>query len=142
MMKRFALIAAVPALLAACATPPGAMQESDFNWSETTVAATPAQVFRGVMAHARRCGTFGNALAEGQYYPDLDEQQIDLFITSGFVTASNSGIVAGSIRIKALPDGSTSIRAGVPPKFDRSGKRPAFYAGLVADPSKACDYEG
>ncbi|CAE6900010.1 hypothetical protein R70199_03639 [Paraburkholderia domus] len=135
-MKRFALLAAVPVLLAACATPPGEFKDTDFTWEETTVAATPPQVFRGVMERVRRCGSFENLVADGQYYPDISEQTIDLYGMGGWVHVS-TGYIFGKLTISATADGKTLVRAGVQPKYTR-GLKPAELVRSMADPQRPC----
>jgi hypothetical protein len=135
MMKRFALLA-LSALLSACASPPGSIPDSAFGWQEITVASTAPQVFRSVMERDRRCGDFAGALPDGQYYPDLEQQRIDLFIGQSF-GHSSSGIVSGRIDIAPEAAG-TRVRVGVRNAF--GGEREAArWARFVADPSLSCE---
>jgi hypothetical protein len=135
MMKRFALLA-LPVLLAACASPPGSIPDSAFGWQEITVASTAPQVFRSVMERDRRCGSFAGGLPEGQFYPDLAQQRIDLFTPQSFGHAS-SGIVNGRIDIAPEAAG-TRVRVGVRNVFGGESQA-ARWARYIADPSLSCD---
>jgi hypothetical protein len=125
---------ALPVLVAACATPPGQMADAAFGWHEVAVDGTPAQVFRAVMDRDRTCGNFGGAIPEGQFYPDLGRQRIDLFIAQSFGHAS-SGIVAGRVDIEQAPD-ATHVRIGARFGGEREATRWSRY---IADPSLPCD---
>ncbi|MEC5405094.1 hypothetical protein VOM14_05830 [Paraburkholderia sp. MPAMCS5] len=134
-MKRFALLA-LPPLLAACATPAGQLTDADFKWEQATVSATPAQVFRGVMERARRCGSFGKGIPDGQFYPDISEQTIDLYLVGAMFQARNDHVL-GRVVIAAAGDGATRVRAGVQPYYTRSVTG-ADLVRLATDPASPC----
>ncbi|ANB73768.1 hypothetical protein AYM40_16435 [Paraburkholderia phytofirmans OLGA172] len=87
------------------------------------------------MERVRRCGSFDTLVPDGQYYPDITEQTIDLY--GGGWSQTRNDHVFGRLIITAAGDGTTLVRAGVQPFYTR-GLKPPVLAHIAADPTSPC----
>ncbi len=112
-MKQMALTLLVIVSLGGCATPPGRLDKTDFEWTEINTDYTYQEAYRRMDAGFKKCGfPIENALF-------TDNQTAYFYIFLPDMLGGKSAWVLGKVDISAkIPAGSV-IEIGVMHKYDK-----------------------
>lgn len=120
-MKRVsvAAIILIILLLSSCATPVGQFQESDFNWTKTTIDLNYQAVYRNLKDGFRTCRS--GLSIDSEIYTDINTGHFDIRFDS------RAAWVFGMIDLQHIDQNNCQVSIGViraydDPLFGRTGK--------------------
>lgn len=98
--------------ISGCATPPGKLEDREFNWVERQLPLPLSDVYSRLQAYSRQCGGFLKG-AVPEWLPSVDGKSatIDLYVPTVF--GGRSDWVYGVVKIQSQTDHSTKVMMGV-----------------------------
>ena len=118
-MKR--AIVLIVLLLAACATPPGQVKESELVFEEKTLKKNYQLVYKNFLSGFEMCASESIFIPDPIGFPEcaanLDSRDVQCVIYHTQIFGPRADRVLGRFRITGTADGLTTVRGGYSPKY-------------------------